>query len=195
QDEHRGALRDPVHLRLEPVPVAPPGHDRRVDVDGGHEHQADRADGGCRGGVESGDGDGCPGHGAADRHRRADAALVHQGPDRDREMSRGPGARLGMVVALGAALLSGGCPLDMPKTAAEKEAEAVPQPEWRLGDRWSFKRTTLTGTSSVVTHQVIAATMDSYTVKVLGLGGDVTRQWTPEFHLVQEHFADGTTAR
>ena len=26
-DEHRRALRDPVHLRLEPVPVAPPGHD------------------------------------------------------------------------------------------------------------------------------------------------------------------------
>ena len=31
---HRGAVRDPVHLRLEPVPVAAAGHDR-----GGHVHR------------------------------------------------------------------------------------------------------------------------------------------------------------
>ena len=108
-------------------------------------------------------------------------------------MTRQRIARLS-VLLLAAALL-GGCPLDMHKTAAERDAEAIPRPEWRVGDRWSFKRTTLNGTSGVVTHQVIAATMDGYTVKVLGLGGEVTRQWTTEFHLVQETFADGTTAR
>jgi hypothetical protein len=108
-------------------------------------------------------------------------------------MTRRPG--LGILLFLFTAVLLGGCPLDIHKTAAEKESDAVPQPEWRVGDRWSFKRTILTGASGVVTHQVIAATMDSYTVKVLGLGGDVTRQWTTEFHLAQETFADGTTVR
>jgi hypothetical protein len=110
-------------------------------------------------------------------------------------MTRRPIAGLGILLFLFAAVLLGGCPLDIHKTAAEKESDAVPQPEWRVGDRWSFKRTILSGASGVVTHQVIAATMDSYTVKVLGLGGDVTRQWTTEFHLAQETFADGTTVR
>jgi len=110
-------------------------------------------------------------------------------------MMRRPIAGLGIPLFLFTAVLLGGCPLDIPKTAAEKESDAGPQPEWRVGDRWSFKRTILTGASGVVTHQVIAATMDSYTVKVLGLGGDVTRQWTTEFHLAQETFADGTTVR
>jgi hypothetical protein len=108
-------------------------------------------------------------------------------------MTRRPIAGLG-VLLLAAAVL-GGCPLDIHKTGAEKETEALPRPEWRVGDRWSFKRTNLGGASGVVTHQVIAATMDSYTVKVLGLGGEVTRQWTTEFHLVQETFSDGSTAR
>jgi len=101
--------------------------------------------------------------------------------------------RAGLGVALLTALLAAGCPLDMSKKAAEEEI--VTQPEWRVGDRWSFKRTNLAGASGVVTHQVIAATTDDYTVKVLGLGGEVTRRWTTEFHLVQETFADGTTVR
>jgi len=105
------------------------------------------------------------------------------------------GTRLGLVVALGTALLTAGCPLDIHKTAAESDAEAIPQPEWRVGDRWSFKRTTLGGASGVVTHQVIAATMDDYTVKVLGLGGEVTRRWTTQFHLIEETLPDGTTVR
>jgi hypothetical protein len=102
---------------------------------------------------------------------------------------------VGLSAALLMALLAGGCPLDIHKTDAEKETEALPRPEWRVGDRWSFKRTILGGTSVVVTHQVVAATMDTYTVKVQGLATEVTRQWTTEFHLVQETFADGTTAR
>jgi hypothetical protein len=101
----------------------------------------------------------------------------------------------GLGILLFAAVLLGGCPLDMHKTAAEKDSDAVPQPEWRVGDRWSFKRTTLTGASGVVTHQVVGATTDTYTVKVLGLGGDVTREWTTDFHLARETFPDGTTAR
>lgn len=108
-------------------------------------------------------------------------------------MTRRPIAGLG--VALLAAALFGGCALDMSKSAAEREAAAVPQPEWRVGDRWSFKRTNVGGASGVVTHEVIAAAMDSYTVKVMGLGGEVTRQWTTEFHMIQETLPDGTTVR
>src|SRR6185312_401337 len=40
EDQHRRALRDPVHLRLEPVSLAAPHHHRRVDVYGGDRHQA-----------------------------------------------------------------------------------------------------------------------------------------------------------
>ena len=40
QDVDRGAVRDPVHLRLEPVPLAAAGHHQRRHVPGGHRHQA-----------------------------------------------------------------------------------------------------------------------------------------------------------
>ena len=40
-DLHRGAVRDPVHLRLEPVPVAAAGDHRREHVPGRDRHQAD----------------------------------------------------------------------------------------------------------------------------------------------------------
>ena len=100
----------------------------------------------------------------------------------------------GLGVALLTVLLATGCVgPDLSKKGEDQEI--VTRPEWRVGDRWSFKRTTLAGVSGVVTHQVIAASMDDYTVKVLGLGGEVTRRWTTEFHLVQETFADGTTVR
>jgi hypothetical protein len=104
---------------------------------------------------------------------------------------RGTAAGLGLVLLT--AVLTGGCPLDMPKKAAEDEV--ITQPEWRVGDRWSFKRTTLAGASGVVTHQVVGATTNTYTVRVLGLGGEVTREWTTDFHLTRETFPDGTTVR
>jgi hypothetical protein len=111
-------------------------------------------------------------------------------------MSRARAGRLGLAVLLGAAVLTdAGCALDMPKQAAEKEAEAVPRPEWRVGDRWVFQRTALTGATAVVTHQVVAATVEGYTVRVLGLAAEVSRQWTPDLHLVQEGLGAGTTAR
>jgi len=85
-----------------------------------------------------------------------------------------------------AGALAAGCALDMPKSAAEQEI--VVRPEWRVGDRWTFKRTALTGATSVVTHQVIAAMLDAYTIRIDGLGAPVTRQWTRDFHLAQETF-------
>lgn len=108
-------------------------------------------------------------------------------------MSRGRVGRVGAVLLLGAALLTAGCAADTAKQAAEQEV--VTRPEWRLGDRWAFKRTTLSGASAVVTHQVVAATMEGYTVRVAGLAAEVTRQWTSDLHLAREALGDGTTIR
>ncbi len=74
-------------------------------------------------------------------------------------------------------------------------AESLPRPEWRVGDRWSFKRTTATGTESVVTHRVVAATTEGYTVRTQGVVPEVTRRWTLDLHLVEETAADGTFMR
>jgi hypothetical protein len=101
------------------------------------------------------------------------------------------------IALLGAALLgSAGCALDMPKAEAEKVAkESLPRPEWRLGDRWTFKRTSFTGVASVVTHQVVEATAEGYTIRTQGVVPEVTRRWTLDLHLVEETAADGTFMR
>ena len=65
----------------------------------------------------------------------------------------GRGIALGVAAAV---LLSGGCATN---AAKESEEQAVPRPEWRVGDRWIFKRTLLAGTTAVVTHQVIGGEM------------------------------------
>ena len=80
-DQHRRAVRHPVHLRLEPVSVAAAGHHRRVDVHDGDRHQAHdrRRRRGDR--ME-------PGHG----HRDARDAAAGAGRDPDAEVVRqGPG--------------------------------------------------------------------------------------------------------
>jgi hypothetical protein len=102
------------------------------------------------------------------------------------------GSRLG-VLALVGAVLAAGCTAD---TAKKPEEETVvPRPEWRVGDRWAFNRTSLAGVSTVVTRQVVAATTEGYTIRVLGVASEVTRQFTLDFHLAQETFGGGTTAR
>jgi hypothetical protein len=73
--------------------------------------------------------------------------------------------------------------------------DTVPPPEWRVGDRWLFRRTALGGGSAVVTHEVIGATSEGYTVRLRGLAGDVTRQWTRELALVEETVRGAETAR
>jgi hypothetical protein len=97
------------------------------------------------------------------------------------------------VALLLAGALTAGCALDMPKSAAEQEV--IGRPEWRVGDRWAFKRTALTGATTVVTHRVIAAMLDGFTIRVEGLGPPVTRRWTLDFHLAQEMFGDETRVR
>ena len=108
-------------------------------------------------------------------------------------MSGARAGRLGLVLLTMIVLASAGCALDMAKQAAEQEI--VTRPEWRVGDRWAFKRTVLTGATAVVTHQVVAATMEGYTVRVVGLAAEVTRQWTPDLHLAREALGNGTTVR
>ena len=105
-------------------------------------------------------------------------------------MTRGRAGRLGSGL-LAATLLTVGCAADTAKQAAEQEV--VTRPEWRVGDRWAFKRTALSGASAIVAHQVVVATMEGYTVRVVGLAAEVTRQWTPDLHLARETLGDGRT--
>ena len=67
------------------------------------------------------------------------AALVHQGPDRDREVKRGRMRWLG-ARRHGA----GRCwrrAARRPEHTEATEEQEVPRPEWRVGDRWAFQRT------------------------------------------------------
>jgi hypothetical protein len=97
-------------------------------------------------------------------------------------------------VAMGLAMLAAGC-AGPDTTKQTEEQQAISRPEWRVGDRWAFNRTSLAGVSTVVTRQVVAATTEGYTVRVLGVASEATRQFTRDFHLAQETFGGGTTAR
>jgi hypothetical protein len=108
----------------------------------------------------------------------------------------GRARRLGLAVLLGTAALAGaGCAATEQEKQAKEGQEAIPRPEWRVGDRWVFQRTLLTGAPVVVTRQVVAATAEGYTVRILGMPSEATRQWTLDFHLVQETLGGGTTVR
>jgi hypothetical protein len=96
-----------------------------------------------------------------------------------------PGA-FGAALLLGALLgLAGGC-AGAPTPEEQARAEEVPRPEWRVGDRWLFQRTERSGAVSVVAHQVVAATPEGYAVQVQGAAPELTRYWTPEFHLARQ---------
>ena len=88
------------------------------------------------------------------------------------------GLLLGGFLGLG---LLGGCAT--PPGGTEQDPDQVPRPEWRVGDRWVFRRTPLEGTAVVVTHQVTVATGDSYTLRVFGVAPEVSQVWTTELHL------------
>jgi hypothetical protein len=111
-------------------------------------------------------------------------------------MRRAMTGRLGRVVFLGMAALTGAaCAADMPKHAAQQQAESVPRPEWRMGDRWVFRRTAGDGVPRIVTHQVVATTGEGYTIHIVGPGVDAKRDWTIDLGLVREALGDGTIAR
>src|SRR5690606_37082774 len=77
----------PVHLRLEPVPVAAPDHHGREHVHRGHGHQAHGRGDRRPAALASGHGGDHARDAAAGRGGAADAALVRQGPGRDREVA------------------------------------------------------------------------------------------------------------
>jgi len=67
-----------------------------------------------------------------------------------------------------------------------QEAESVPRPEWKVGDRWVFRRTSLAGTVGVVTHQVTEASGEGYTMRVAGLAQEIARYWTVDLHVSRQ---------
>ena len=105
---------------------------------------------------------------------------------------RGP-RRLAVLLAV-LALAGVGCATQREKEKAEGQ-DVVPRPEWRVGDRWVFQRTMLSGATLIVTHQVVAATLEGYTIRVFGGGLETTRRWTPDVHLAEESLAGGGTVR
>ncbi len=93
---------------------------------------------------------------------------------------------LARVGVLGLAALLAACASAPPPAPIER-------PEWKVGDRWVFRRTTtatMGGVATLVTHEVIEATPEGYAVRVIRLNQEFTRYWTPELHLVR-HEAGG----
>jgi hypothetical protein len=82
-------------------------------------------------------------------------------------------------------------PLEMVKGSTGDE---VPRPEWRMGDRWVYQRTTPTGAISVVTYLVTGATADGYTVRLGGLKPEVRETWTRDLHLKDQRIEGRGTA-
>jgi len=102
---------------------------------------------------------------------------------------RGRAAGFWLAMALGL----GAC--DKPVTVEGVAAgDQVERPEWRVGDRWVFRRTTVGGGTTVVTYQVTAATADGYTLRLGGLVPEVTETWTPELHLRAQQIAGRAAA-
>jgi hypothetical protein len=104
---------------------------------------------------------------------------------------------LGFMLTAAALLCGAGCvaSTEREKQAKEGQQDAIPRPEWRVGDRWVYERTSLSGATVVVTRQVVSATSEGYTVRLLGMKSEVSRQWTLDFHLAQETLGEGTTVR
>ena len=98
---------------------------------------------------------------------------------------RGRGVAGGLLIGL---WLLGGCAT--PPGGTEENPNQVPRPEWRVGDRWVFRRTSLSGTPAVVTHKVTAATADGYTLRVLGVVPEVVQSWTLDLHLRRHTVGD-----
>lgn len=82
QDQHRRAVRDPVHLRLEPIPVAAAGDHAGRHVPSRHRHQADDQRRRQRDRMEHHHGHRHAGDDPAGAGRHPDAEMVRQGAGR-----------------------------------------------------------------------------------------------------------------
>jgi hypothetical protein len=84
-------------------------------------------------------------------------------------------------VLVGLALAAVGCA----SSRKGPPAALLGRPEWRLGDRWLFRRTPASGPSMMVTHEVIETTADRYTMRITWLNSELTRHWTRDLHLAE----------
>ena len=73
----------------------------------------------------------------------------------------------------------------------QRPAGFLGRPEWRVGDRWVFRGTPAGGAPVVVTHEVVEAGPEGYRVRLGGLAGVATREWTPDLHLRGQAGATG----
>lgn len=64
-------------------------------------------------------------------------------------------------------------------------AELV-RPEWRVGDRWLFRRTPALGPTTLATHEVTEVTPEGYTMRITRLNREITRYWTRELHVSRQ---------
>lgn len=106
---------------------------------------------------------------------------------------RGGGHWLAALGLLAACAGWAGC-AGAPEGPAGPEGDAVPRPEWKVGDRWVFQRTALSGAKTVVTHQVTGASGEGYTLRVRGIVPELTREWTLDLHLRRQAAGDGPAA-
>ncbi|MGH7331329.1 MAG: hypothetical protein ACREKS_01015, partial [Candidatus Rokuibacteriota bacterium] len=97
-----------------------------------------------------------------------------------------------VVVAWLGVALAAGCAAGTPEPLAPELAR---QPAWTVGDRWVFVRTTVAGVVRVVTHEVAAATPAGYTMRVSGLGMDIMRSWTRDFHFAGQNAGGAALTR
>ncbi len=82
----------------------------------------------------------------------------------------------------GALLVLAGCA----GLAGGPGGDAVPRPEWRVGDRWVFRRSAGSDAPAVVTHEVREATPDGYAVRITGLDREIVRHFTPDLHVSRQ---------
>src|SRR6202022_4598119 len=84
--QHGGAVRDPLHLRLEPISLAAADYDARRHADHRDRHPQDDHHVGRADRMAAGDGDRCAGDAAAGGGRDPDAETVRARTGRDRKM-------------------------------------------------------------------------------------------------------------
>src|SRR5262249_55243021 len=133
-----------------------------------------------------------PAEAAASRGSKRNAPAVRPEPEGcEKPLGEGLGVRVrqgiqraaGITALALLALAVAGCSTPTPPKPPE---EALQRPEWRVGDRWVFRRmptSQMGGVTSLVTHEVIEATPDGYAMRIRQLNEEFTRYWTRDFHL------------
>jgi hypothetical protein len=83
------------------------------------------------------------------------------------------------LAALAMLVLAGACAA----TVDPPPAAQLGRPEWRVGDRWLFRRIAFAGSTVMVTHEVTEATAEGYLMRITRLNHELTRHWTRDLAL------------